>query len=246
VIEIVEDTWLARIMERPVHRVTGAVPVGDDVSRRRLKALAEQPGFSYARVATADMHSVDAFQAAGFRVVDTSVTLVASGLRAPETLTDRVRPGSTARPARASDASAVEKIAREGFSLSRFHLDLRIPVPLANEIKGQWAANFFHGGRGDHMVVIERGSAVAGFLQLLAGHDGVLVIDLIAVASAHRKQGLASAMIRDAAQRYGQGAGLRVGTQAANLESLRLYQSLGFEMSATSYVLHCHPPATGG
>ncbi len=241
-IEIAADSWLAGILERPVHRVTGSVAVDDEASRLRLQELAAQSGFSYARVPTADMHSLDAFQAAGFRVVDTGITLDASSAPERAQVDSTGHPYATVRLARAEDASAVERIARAGFALSRFHLDPRIAPTLADEVKAQWAANFFRGKRGDYMVVAERGGEVAGFLQLLAEPHGLLVIDLIAVGAAHRKRGLAGAMICHAGQHCGRVARMRVGTQAANLDSLRLYQKLGFLISATAYVVHCHGP----
>jgi ribosomal protein S18 acetylase RimI-like enzyme len=232
------DAWLQRFLGRPVIRVTGTVSEGDD-SRDKLRAVAAQDAFAYARVPTGDTRAVDVYQAAGFRVVDVSVTLETAGVPPlePQDL-------SRARFAGAEDAAAVERVGREGFSLSRFHLDPRIDKAAADEIKAQWAGNFFRGARGDYMVVAGPPGEAAAFLQLLAGADGVLTIDLIAVAASHRRRGLASAMIRFAAHRCAGVTRLRVGTQAANIDSMRLYQRLGFVVASTAYVLHCHGPVS--
>jgi ribosomal protein S18 acetylase RimI-like enzyme len=231
------DLWLGGIMRRPVQRVSGWLTV-DEVweGTRFLQTVAGAPGFAYARVSTWDVRTAQAFEEAGFRIVDTSVTLETAGLRA-------LAPAAgTIRLARGEDAAAVEAIARTAFRLSRFHLDPRMPKGLADEIKAQWAGNFFRGGRGQYMVVAEHDREIAGFLQLLSGADGTLTIDLIAVAPDRRGHGLGTAMIGFAARECGQPKQLRVGTQAANVPSLRLYERLGFGVTGTEYVFHSHGP----
>jgi hypothetical protein len=42
------------------------------------------------------------------------------------------------------------------------------------------------------------------------------------------------------------GAPAWVGTQAANIPSLRLYESFGFRVCETAYVLHAHVGGKGG
>lgn len=236
--EIVADPWLERFIGKPVFRVAGT-PAGNDQALAKLRELTAQDAFAYARVPTRDTTVVDAFQSAGFRVVDVSITLEAARLPPLEP-----QDVSRARFARPEDADAVERVGREGFTLSRFHLDPRIDKSVADEIKAQWAGNFFRGARGDYMVVAAAEGEAKGFLQLLAGADGVLTIDLVAVAASQRRKGLAGAMIRFAAHHCPGTKRLRVGTQAANIDSLRLYQGLGFVVTASAYVLHCHGSAS--
>lgn len=237
-VEVVPDPWLQRFLGKPVFRVTGPIDAGD-ATPSKLREVTAQNAFAYTRVPTTDTHSVDAFQAAGFRVVDVSITLETTGLP-PLLPQDAAR----ARFASPDDANAVERIGREGFAWSRFHLDPRIDKAAADEIKAQWAGNFFRGTRGDYMVTAGQTGEVGAFLQLLSGADGVLSIDLIAVAAPQRRKGLAGAMIRFAAHHCPGVTRLRVGTQAANIDSLRLYQRLGFVVASTAYVLHCHGPAS--
>jgi ribosomal protein S18 acetylase RimI-like enzyme len=228
------DPWLAGVMSRPVHRVSGSVAPGEESDGMRALAHLDQNGFAYARIPTAEVRLAQLLEDAGFRLVDAGITLETDTKRAD----DRLRPN--VRLARPEDVTATEAIARTAFRFSRFHLDPRIPTALANEIKAQWAGNFFRGTRGDYMVVAEHAGNLTGFLQLLAAPDRTLIIDLIAVTEAHREQGLASSMIGFAARECGAPPRLRVGTQAANVASLRLYERLGFTVTATSYVLHRH------
>ena len=224
-ITLTADAWLSGIMERPVHRVT-VDPAG-------VRDIRAPSGFYYARVPATDVSAVHELSALGFRPVDTGMTL--EGKVAPAARSEQ----DSVREARPGDRSGVTALARRGFSQSRFHLDPDIPKSLADEIKAQWAGNYFAGKRGDHMIVCEAGGEIAGFLQLLDGADGTLVIDLVAVDAAHRGHGLGTAMIRKAAGLSRNGR-MRVGTQAANTGSLNLYENLGFRTVASAYLMHLH------
>ncbi len=224
-ISLAKDPWLSEVMALPVHRasVDGDADVALDGPR----------GFYFSRVPAAEIGKVNALAAIGFRLVDTGVTLE-RGKTAHAAGRD-----ITVRAAVPQDREAVADIARRGFRFSRFHLDPRIPRALADEIKAQWAENFFRGKRGDAMIVAEARGMPIGFLQLLRAGDGALVIDLIAVAADHRGKGIGSAMIAWAADNA-PGDRMRVGTQAANVDSLRFYENLGFRTVATAYVMHLH------
>jgi ribosomal protein S18 acetylase RimI-like enzyme len=224
-ITLTADAWLSGIMARPVHRVAVG-PTG-------ARGISGPRGFYYARVPASDVAAVHELSALGFRPVDTGMTLegkVIAGARS--------EPASV-REARPEDRAGVTALARRGFSQSRFHLDPDIPKSLADEIKAQWAGNYFAGKRGDHMIVCDGERGLAGFLQLLDADDGSLVIDLIAVDADHRGRGLGTAMIRKAAGLSRNGR-MRVGTQAANTGSLNLYENLGFRTVASAYVMHLH------
>jgi len=240
-IDIVADRWLGEIMRVDAFRISGTLTAAESRdAAQALRPIVTRSSFAYARVPSRDIATSRVLEAHGFRVVDTNVTLETDA----SPLADAV--GAAARIARPDDAQAVEKIARAGFEVSRFHLDPALRPGLANEIKAQWAANFFRGQRGDFMVVAECDGTVAGFLQLLAAPASTLVIDLIAVAQPFRGRGLGSAMIRYAARNCGAPARVRVGTQIANVGSLALYQRLGFQITGSAHVLHLHGDASSG
>lgn len=226
------DPWLGNVLERPAWRVidggTGA-PLSELLADRSQFATAKVPAAS-----TADVHALEGF---GFHVVDAALTFAADAIPAPPG-------GARVRFAQPGDRDAVEAIAGTSFRFSRFHLDPKLPVALAHRVKAKWAGNWFAGARGDGMVVAEEAGRVAGFLQLLWAKDGRLVIDLIAVDEASRNRGFAAAMIGfTAANGTGDGrgpAGMIVGTQAANIASVRLYESLGFRLRDAQLVLHHH------
>jgi ribosomal protein S18 acetylase RimI-like enzyme len=143
------------------------------------------------------------------------------------------------RPARPDDRDAVMALAASSFDHSRLHLDPAIPRAVADRSRAEWAGNFFAGKRGDHMIVGEIDGVLAGFAQLLGPRDGVLTIDLIEVAPPYRRRGIAHTLIAASAGIAGTQT-LRVGTQIANTPSLRLYETLGFRVVGSQYVLHYH------
>ena len=198
-------------MARPVHRVA--------VEGVSNFVLDRPHGFYFSRIPAADIRTANALAAFGFRTVDAGVTLERA-----KTGHGNIR-GIAVRAAVARDREAVADIARHGFKYSRFHLDPQIPGELADEIKAQWAENYFRGKRGDAMVIAESAGNPAGFLQIIHAGDGALVIDLIAVEASHRGKGIGSAMIAWAAEHLS-GAHMRVGTQAANVDSLRFYEKI--------------------
>jgi len=235
-LSIVSDAWLAAIMERHVHRVTGVLEEGQEHVVDALRLLTDRPGFVFARVATHEVRTCHRLEEIGFRLVDTALTLEV------KTISDAETRGAGVRFARSEDEAAVLDLAGHSFRYSRFHLDPDIPRALADEIKTRWAGNYFSGQRGDYMVVAEQDGRVMGFLQLLIAADRGLIIDLIAVHPDHRGSGVAAAMIRFGFTACGRPGTVRAGTQSANVPSLALYHKLGFHIVASSHVFHHHGP----
>lgn len=231
------DPWLGAVLGRDVYALALDEGFRDvDASASLAEALGSRPGFTYTRVRTGNVADVRFLQAAGLRIVDTSVVLEKAidphGGLEPET-----------RVAVPADRAAVRRIAREGFRFSRFHLDPTIPNELANQVKEQWVESYVAGRRGDTLVVRTVDGDGAGFLALLVDRaENTLVIDLIAVDSRHRQRGLAADMIRFGESRFPGIPRVRVCTQIANVPSLRLYAKLGFRLVDSSYVFHHHSP----
>ncbi|GAB6126588.1 GNAT family N-acetyltransferase [Humidesulfovibrio idahonensis] len=232
------DAWLAGLLGKPCFHLSGALAGLDPAD------VPAGPCFVGAKAAADDAPALLRLQQLGFRVVDVNLQLV----RPAEPLVMAAGTAGGVRFASPGDEPGVRALARAAFEHNRFHRDPEVGPELAGRIKEEWAANFFAGRRGDWMIVAEATAqaapgtgAVAGFLQLLSGPGGALVIDLVAVDAAWRGRGLARAMI---AQALGacrtQPPPMRVGTQLGNAASLRLYAGLGFRHESASYVLHLH------
>ncbi len=184
---IVYDPWLTQILGRSTYKLivdealVGCSP-GDDLFLRELQS---QPVFIYTKVPAESLLAVKFLEQAGFHLVDTNVVfdklLVASQPLAGH---------CTVRFAIPNDKTQVVELARNSFVYSRFHMDKTIPTMVANTIKAEWVGSYFAGKRGDDMVVALVDERIVGFLLLLYGSDGVLIIDLIAVDKKKRRKGI--------------------------------------------------------
>jgi len=229
----VEDTWIGARMGYPSFRLESSYSQGWEAG---LVLPKQYPWFCYAKVPVKDVFSMRLLGRMGFYLVDTNVQFESN-------LSDRGQDLSyrKARSADPGDVEEVAEIAATSFAYSRFHLDPLIDNSIANQIKADWARNYFCGTRGDGMMVAEEAGKVVGFLQYLI-RGNTMIIDLIAVLPEVQGQGWGRALIQgveDIAVK--QGCCLaRVGTQVANCGSVRCYESLGYRFSEASYIYHCH------
>lgn len=221
---MLEDPWLADRLQQ------SAFTVEDSDSTKDLALVG--PGFYQAKVCAGDMRRVDDLEGAGFRVVDVNITL--TRLAAPMV----GEPACTVAPARPDEQrSPLLEMAARDYTVSRFHLDPRVPDAVAIAIKRDWLAAYLDEKRGDELLVAEIGGRPVGFLAVMASSDGQRVIDLIAVASDARAAGVGRALVGHLAE---YGTRIDVGTQISNVSALRFYESLGFRAQQARYVLHRH------
>lgn len=166
----------------------------------------------------------------GFRRVERLLTYRAA-------LDRDAAPAGGVAEAERTDADAIGRIGRAAFTFDRFHADPEIPDSLADRLKETWARNGL-AGRADATLVARDETGVAGFvLCMLADADAV--IDLIAVAPDRRGRGVGRRLVAGATQRYrGRAGSMRVGTQADNEASVRLYEGIGFERVHAEVTLH--------
>lgn len=228
--QIAEDAWLTRVVGRPVHRIHERCATGDIASH---VVGAAGGSLFYVRVPAADTSRVSELSRLGFEVVDCGVTLA----RDPE---PAVEDPACVVDAGAEHAERVAIIGGSAFAMSRFHLDPHMHPGAADAIKREWARNCATGGRGVATLVVLQDGEAAGFLAVLAS-GGDHVIDLVAVDGRYRGLGLGRSLVQAFIARFGpRSTQLLVGTQAANVASLRMYESLGFRIHSTHYAMHLH------
>lgn len=237
------DAWLAEILGCEAFRITLS---GDEVGlyESLVAAFARVEGrraFYYAKIPTRRVDQARALTAAGFYAVEVNVTLE----REPElviqpTVDESIRVGEI----RPEEHEAALDIAAACFVYTRFHLDPQIPNAIANAIKRAWVNSYLLKRRGEQLLIGERDGVPMGFLAVLrVTTDGepVRVIDLVGVASDAQRCGVGRRMVEffvtDSVDKC---ARLRVGTQAANIPSIRLYEHCGFRMTGSAYTLHAH------
>jgi ribosomal protein S18 acetylase RimI-like enzyme len=137
------------------------------------------------------------------------------------------------------DRQEILKIAKDSFLQDRFHSDPRISKGLADKIKSRWISDNLSRKRNSMTLVYRnpKNSKVSAFSSLLINNDS-LVIDLIAVSSNFRKNGIGSELVK-ASQLM---ASLRnlpliVGTQEEN-HANELYRNNNFNLIHEIFVYH--------
>ena len=222
------DEWLSGLLRKPAYHVSGNLR---DVNSADIP---DENCFIDAKVSVEDISSIKHLEKLGFNLIDTNIQLVR---KASVIEIDTVG----ARFATSNDEKAVREIAGFSFLQSRFHLDQKIPGKIADNLKREWAGNFFQKKRGDWMIVSEIDGKVVSFLQLLKKNETTIVIDLIAVAPGYQGRGIGKSMISYAINNCLEGnSNVIVGTQIANTNSLKTYNNLGFITSSAQYVFHLH------
>ena len=245
--EIREDCWLSTIFGHEVFKVDASVN-GHTPQFLREAVLSHVPqhpsAMYYAKVETAEVDKVRELQQAGFYVVDVNVLfgrnpstpLQNSPRSSSSTLViDRIQP---------AHHSSVLEIASSCFQFSRFHLDPFIPKEVAHRIKQEWVRNYLRKVRGDELYVALQDQKVVGFLAALSTEREkrrIRIIDLIGVHKVFQNQGVGRALVEFFVQDdKAKSDWLEVGTQVANLPSMRLYERCGFSMTKSLYVMHLH------
>jgi dTDP-4-amino-4,6-dideoxy-D-galactose acyltransferase len=236
--KFVPDAWLSGIFGYDVIRVALEKDESPDPRIIFPSVSLPQRAFYYTKVPVTSVRQAGALTRAGFHVIDVNVTFEREAVQAVVT-NDSI----LVRDLQAGDEQAVLEIAGTAFIYSRFHLDPFITNEVANKIKREWIANYIRHQRGDRLLVAEVNGYPAGFLALLVSGNGekIGVIDLIGVAKNMQGRGVGKRLvdyhIQDAFQKY---ACLSVGTQIANVPSMRLYTKCGYDISNSNYVLHAH------
>jgi len=237
---IIRDNWLSEIINRDVYKVITennlAAKATDQTIMESdlLKELQSKPVFLYSKIPITSITSIKFIEGRGFNLIDTNVIFEKPIARHHEYVGN-----CTLRFATPEDKDKVTQLSRENFTYSRFHLDSNFTRDLANTIKAEWVKNYFIGERGDTMIIALSGNVIAGFL-LLIYQDDSLIIDLIATDNDFRRKGIARDMIVYAETQCHEFDQIRVGTQLANMPSMRFYASTGFKIASAQYTFHYH------
>ena len=243
--EICGDHWLSAIFGYRVFKIdtslNGHPPffLNDSISRHVHQQSA---AMYYAKIETNEVETVRQLGQAGFYVVDVNVTFGRDPLSPPispseplKVLIDEMQP---------DQHQAALDIAASCFKFSRFHLDPFISEKIANQIKHDWILSYIQKQRGERLFVALREQQPVGFLAALSSvtqGKRVRIIDLIGVDKRFQNQGVGKALVTFFINYYkDQSDLLQVGTQVANVPSIRLYQKLGFSIVKTQYVMHLH------
>ena len=145
-------------------------------------------------------------------------------------------PAWAVRSAKPEDEVAVCALAAAAFQVSRFHVDPFVGPDLGAKIKSDWTKNFFHGLRGNRLLVVDENEKPSGFILLVEQAERT-VVDLICVNPEKQGKGFGKALLQAAET---PGKWIQAGTQEINHASRKLYEGLGYSVRETCWVLHRH------
>lgn len=243
--QIREDPWLSAVLGRSVFRVD-ALAAPDPCEALNRHAEGQTAAMYYANVATDRVDLVRQLAAAGFYVVDVNVTFRKQADGQPPSAGPRASASCSVVAARPEHRQQVLGIAERCFRYSRFHLDPALPKELADKIKHDWVLSYFNQQRGDRLWVAQVDGRAIGFLAAMVAREGgvrLSTIDLMGVDEGRQRQGIGGTLVsafldwsRSRCEAF------QVGTQAANVPSMRFYEACGFTVWSTAYVMHKHVP----
>jgi ribosomal protein S18 acetylase RimI-like enzyme len=233
-----KDLWFSEIFGKDAYCLQADDTWFEKVSWNRqgeldaFRELLDSKVFIYTKVDSKSTGLSAFLEEVGFRLVDTNVSF--------EKITGkRVEIKNHIRPAKPEDREQVTQLAGRNFIFSRFHLDPEVSQDVADRIKFDWVGNYFNGKRGDELLVAETDGTISGFVLLLYRGDEA-IIDLIAVDSNFRRQGISSDLISYIETVRPEAKKIIVGTQVANIPSVRMYEKSGFRLTASKYIFHYH------
>ena len=234
--KFISDKWLSEIIQRKAYAVK--YEMNDLTDEKQYDILSSylkiENVFLYVKIPANFLEMTHFFQKADFRIADVNVVYEKIIQHIATFKSNLIRFSTT------KDQKTVTDLARNSFKHSRFHMDQEFGQDQADKIKSEWVNNFFLGKRGKWMIVAEKNEKAVGFLLLLEGENNSLVIDLIAVDSKFRGQGIAKQMITYAERKLNSFEKILAGTQIINFSSMHLYENMGFRASKSYYVLHYH------
>ncbi|MFA5147264.1 MAG: GNAT family N-acetyltransferase [Candidatus Omnitrophota bacterium] len=206
---------------------------------RSLRSL-KGPSFVTAKIPDdAPRHVIDLLSDAGFRYMNTEVTL--EYVRRPEDgLTGRIPGGLSIEKASVMPRDAY--LLGKEFRLTRFHMDENITRAKSDGVWTEYIKNF-RPGRASHVFIAKARHETAGIILVnRSAQEGEYVNNLffVAIKKKFRAKGAGRALIRRSLKWCaGQGGTVTVGTQANNVGALNFYMKNGFtKVRGTKTVLH--------
>jgi ribosomal protein S18 acetylase RimI-like enzyme len=140
------------------------------------------------------------------------------------------------------DIEILRSMARNIFKIDHFHSDPKLPTSLSDEVYAEWIKNSLD-GLADKVLVARRNQKAIGFItckiEKLAPENKVGIIDLVGVDPNEQGRGVGSLLVSEALRYFKNYVySAYVGTQARNINAMRLYTRAGFKPVYSEATIH--------
>jgi ribosomal protein S18 acetylase RimI-like enzyme len=246
-IELSEKPWESKLLSRNVIALVWNSPCKriqnfqkekiwtHALQNLQLNLDAFKPYLLTARIPSLNREATRALENSGFHLIECYLELEHNLEQIPP-----ITGKNIIRPFRENEIHQLEKIAFESFQYSRFHMDPQIKAVEANTSRSEWVKNSCK-GRAEAVFVAEVDQRPVGFV-ICKEKTSIGILDLIAVYPDYRNRKLGYDLTVEFLKfcRSQQYYLAKVGTQAHNIPSIRMYEKTGFVMSETYYSYHKH------
>ena len=195
----------------------------------------ERVGCAYFLARADDPATSQCAEKHGYSLVDIRVEL-----ECKLTADDATQPSTNARLAVESDLPALESIARESFTDSRFYADGHFPRAKCDALYVRWVQESLRGFADAVLVTPQQGPSAAFVTCKLEEAGAAGRIGLLGVDPRQRGHGLGQKIVHEALAWFAAGGArrVRVVTQGRNIASQRLYQRCGFLTHSVGLYYH--------
>lgn len=223
--------------------IVGAKVCDPLASPHAVEAAAAMQGVDLlsVRIPATELTRVHAYEAAGYRLMDTLVYFSRS-LEDLSGLTETTV-GLTCRDATHDDLEDVARVARAAFEgyIGHYHMDPRLDRAAADAAYVEWAeTSVANAGTDAPAIVAEADGAIVGFVTLQSTSETEMEIVLNAVDPDMQKRGVYATLISSAVRLSAARSALAVivSTQINNYAVQRVWSRLGFTPLRALYTLH--------
>jgi RimJ/RimL family protein N-acetyltransferase len=235
------SSWDSIAFERKVEVLQG-LTISDyanfeSEARDAIKTLsADGVALLTARISSARTRDLEQLQTVGFRVVETTFSPAFVGR-----LGDRNPTEFVVRTATSQELQSIITVARDAFTVSRFHNDPFIPDAMANRRYENWVRSTESSESQELLSIVNANDELVGFfISEIADNEAYW--HLTALARPFRGRGLAPEVWKTVMQFQSKlgVTSFRTTISGANMPVVNLYPRLGFRLENPQTSLHLH------
>lgn len=224
------EVFDSEVLERSVAKITTlsfSAKNGKGLVEKLIQSFQEKDiDYATYRVPASEFLTIHALEENGFVLVDGILSFERVLAELPENIE------STTRKASLADLEALQRLAMDTFSGTRFYNDPLIKNYQADKIYGEWIKNSIQGSMADAVLIWQEKENLAGFITLKKDEGRIL---LIAVSKGYQGKGIGKSLMKVAFNQLIEW-GLKksaVETQMTNIPAINFYLNFQYKVIKT-------------